>query len=176
MIMRLNKNEHPVGTRALIEEPGWMSGIREVTVIEWAPSGKIVHLRFADGEKWESPPILVEVLPMKEFIEGQIGEVLSGSVLLFAPGEREKRFAQALVDADCVARKRGEEFGLCDHIDKHGNIQVSGWFRAVLNEAKELTVPTFRLEERSVHQCWRTSEQWAQFLTTLRKDAQGGPS
>lgn len=66
----LDQQLHPVGTRLLLShksDPG-NSNPYEVTIIEWAPSGKLVKLQGLQGSPywtscWNYYPVVVEVLP-----------------------------------------------------------------------------------------------------------------
>ncbi len=68
----LNQKDHPAGTRLLLTQvPSQFPPIKaiETEVLEWSPSGKFVHLRFADKKTWYSPRyaslMQVEILPPK---------------------------------------------------------------------------------------------------------------
>lgn len=54
----------PIGTRALVRER-WGRMLREVKVLEWAPSGKAAKLQGDGGNSYwtDDLPHLVEILP-----------------------------------------------------------------------------------------------------------------
>ncbi len=72
---------------------------------------------------------------------------------------REKEYAQALLDANQVAERRGEKFGLCDAIDNAGNPYQSKWLEELLEEAinKLKLLPT---GEGPIGRKWSTAFQW----------------
>lgn len=71
-----------------------------------------------------------------------------------------KQFAQALLNADTLARARGERFGLCDCADNEGNPYPSQWLADLLAYARETLNLKPENEQRVVHPRWSTKKQW----------------
>jgi hypothetical protein len=75
-----------------------------------------------------------------------------------AAGEA-RQFAQALLNANVVARQRGDRFGLCDCVDNAGNPYPSQWLADLLAFARE----QYGLEAENLKPlagCWSTRNQW----------------
>jgi len=82
---------------------------------------------------------------------------------------REAQLMQALRDANAVAIRRGDKFGLCDAIDNHGQAYQSQWLADLLAAtpvaARELDVEAERREfDAYVAECQTpsiTGEDWS---------------
>ncbi len=73
-----------------------------------------------------------------------------------------RHLAQALLEIETVAKKRGERFGACDCIDNAGNPYPSQWLADLLNYTRhDLRIEVDpRLIEKSVAPKWSTARQW----------------
>ena len=74
-------------------------------------------------------------------------------------GQEAQQFAQALLNADHVARARGDRFGLCDCVDNAGNPYPSQWLADLLEFART----EYKLEPEKGTQIasqWATANQW----------------
>lgn len=69
-------------------------------------------------------------------------------------------FAQALLEADLVARKRGDRFGLCDQLSERGDPYPSQWLADLLDEARKISATSPDLETRTAASRWSTAHQW----------------
>lgn len=79
-----------------------------------------------------------------------------------ALAEQEARqFAQALLNADAVARARGDRFGLCDCVDNAGNPYPSQWLTDLLHLAVSSYELTPDVETgRTIAKAWSVAHQW----------------
>jgi hypothetical protein len=71
---------------------------------------------------------------------------------------KEQQLAQALLNADTVARMRGDQFGLCDCIDNAGNPYPSQWLANLLTHARALGLVGEGV--KIVKMRWSTAGQW----------------
>jgi len=84
---------------------------------------------------------------------------------------KETQFAQALLNADAVARARGEKYGLCDCVDKRGNPYPSQWLSNLLNEAREQMGLTAEAKHPVLGK-WMTLSQWESWEREMKAKKQ----
>jgi hypothetical protein len=75
---------------------------------------------------------------------------------------KEKEYAEILLNADAVARARGDRFGLCDCIDKNGNPYPSAWLEGLLEEARNILKLASTII-REINPKWSTSKHWEKY-------------
>lgn len=75
---------------------------------------------------------------------------------------RNATLTQALLEADCIARKRGDVFGLSDCIDNDGQPYQSAWLGQLLQSVTHDHQINPTLQAKIIAKRFSTTESWGQ--------------